>query len=125
MCYFQSGHARRDLAEELRVANNPMNRGPAGTPRWLLDEARDITRRAGVLSQQDFYALLHEYLRIPVTAALTAADPITRGLAVLDSRVGKRRLRLLAEHPDEHPLVRMFLALRCEAEGVAIPTNAA
>jgi len=125
MCYIQAGHARRDLAEELRVANNPTNRGPAGTPRWLDDEAGEITRRAGVLGQQQFYALLHDYLRLPITAALTAPDPVMRGLAVLDSRVGKRRLRLLAAHPDEHPLVRVFVALRCEAEGVSIPSNAA
>lgn len=125
MCYFQAGHARRELAEQLRVANNPTNRGPAGTPRWLYDEAIAITRRAGVLSQEDFYVLLHEYLRLSILAALYAEDPITRALAVLDSRVGKRRLRVLAEHPDEHPLVRMFLALRCEAEGVAVPTHAA
>jgi hypothetical protein len=125
MCYFQAGHARHELAEELRVVNNPTNGGPAGTPRWLYDEAIAITRRAGVLSQEDFYTLLHAYLRLPILAALNADDPITRALAVIDSRGGKRRLRVLAERPDPHPLVRVFLALRCEAEGIAVPTHPA
>ena len=120
MCYFRAEHARRDLAEELRVANGPSNRGPAGTPRWLYAEAIATTYRAGVLSQWDFYALLHEYLRTPAALSLAGDNPITRALAVIDSRVGKRRLRQLADHPDEHPLVRMFLAIRCEAEGIEI-----
>jgi len=125
MCYFRAGHARLDLAEELRVANNPENRGPAGVPRWLYDEAVAITRRAGVLSQQDFYALLHDYLRSPIETALAAEDPVTRGLAVLDARTGKRRLRRLADQLDPHPLVRQLLALRCDAEGLTLPAPAA
>jgi hypothetical protein len=124
MCYFQSAHARRELTEELRVANNPSNRGPAGTPRWLYDEAIAITRRAGVVSQEEFYALLHNYLRSPITESLIADSPISRALAVIDARVGKRRLRGLLAHPDEHPLVRTFLLLRCEAEGLATSHDA-
>ena len=124
MCYFQAGHARRELTEELRAANNPNNSGPAGTPSWLYHEAIAITRRAGVLSQEEFYALLHEYLRTSVAQSLTADNPITRALAVIDSRVGKRRLRQLAAHPDEHPLVRVLLAIRCEAEGIEISNHA-
>ena len=125
MCYFQAGHARRDLAEELRVANNPTNSGRAGTPAWIYDAAIAATRRAGVLSQQDFYALLHEYLRTSVASSLASDNPIARALAVVDSRVGKRRLRELALRQDEHPLVRLFLEIRCEAEGISIPRHAA
>ena len=125
MCYFRAGRARRELAEELRAANNPENRGPAGVARELYEAAVAITRRAGTLSQQEFYAVLHEYLRLPIEAALDAEDPITRGLAVLDARTGKRRLRRLGEHPDEHPLVRELLALRCAAEGLEFPPHAA
>src|ERR1700754_3356860 len=82
MCYCQAGHARRDLAEQLRVANNPTNSGPAGTPRWLYKEAAAITRRAGVVSQEDFYPLLHQYLQAPVADSLTSDNPIPRAIAV-------------------------------------------
>ena len=125
MCYFQAGHARRDLAEELRVANNATNAGQAGTPQWLQDEAIAVTRRAGVLSQEEFYRLLHEYLRTSIADVLASDNPITRALAMIDARVGKRRLRQLASQNEEHPLARLFLTLRCEAEGIDIPNHAA
>ena len=60
-----------------------------------------------------------------VAKSLKSEDPITRALAMIDARVGKRRLRQLASRSDEHPLVRLFLGLRCEAEGVSISTYAA
>ena len=127
MCYFQAGHARRALAQELRAAAghpNPSTVEGAGPHRDAHDAAVAITRRAGVLSQQDFYALLHEYLRLPIDAALAAEDPVTRALAALDARTGKRRLRVLAASRDEHPLVRELLALRCDAEGISIEAHA-
>jgi hypothetical protein len=43
-----------------------------------------------------------------------------RALAIIDRRVGKRRLRMLEVGPLEHPLVRQLYQLRCEAEGVHI-----
>ena len=125
MCHFQAGRARWELAEQLRVANNPENRGAAGLPRWIYDEAIAITQRAGVVSQAEFYRLLECYLQSSINASLASTSPIARGLAVLDARVGKRRLKVLAAHPDEHPLVRMLVALRCEAEGIDPPSYAA
>jgi len=43
---------------------------------------------------------------------------LIRAFAMLDSRLGKRRLRTLRLANDEHPLVRQFYDLRCEAEGI-------
>jgi hypothetical protein len=37
---------------------------------------------------------------------------------MLDSRLGKRRLRTLQLSNDEHPLVRQFYELRYEAEDI-------
>ncbi|WP_337170189.1 hypothetical protein [Gemmatimonas aurantiaca] len=56
--------------------------------------------------------------------ALASSSPLFRALAVLDARVGKRRLRQLAATPDEHPLVRRLRVLRCEAEGIRLPPAA-
>ena len=118
MCYFQAGHARHYLEKELGAAIDPADPGAAASPADIHDEAVAITRRAGVVTQEEFYKLLHDYLRRPIAALLNADDPITRALATLDSRVGKRRLRQLGERPDAHPLVRMCLDLRCEGEGI-------
>lgn len=50
---------------------------------------------------------------------LRSENGIVRGLAMLDGRLGKRRLRALVLPPNELPLVRTLYALRCEAEGIA------
>ena len=127
MCYFQALRARWDLAKELGGESQETDAArDHHTPpdRDAYAEAIVVSRRAGILSQQDFYALLHEYLRQPIDTLLSAEDPVTRGLAVLDRRTGKRRLRTMAITPDEHPLVREMLSFRCAAEGITIAPNA-
>jgi hypothetical protein len=47
--------------------------------------------------------------------ALASPSPFIRALALLDRRVGKRRLRLM-EVENEHPIVRELFALRWTAE---------
>lgn len=49
---------------------------------------------------------------------------LTDALAVLDGRLGKRRLRALALPSDEHPLVRAMFTLRCDVEGIRHPSPA-
>ena len=73
---------------------------------------------AGLLSRNDFYEALYRYLEISLEDAMASENPIARGLAMLDGRLGKRRLRTLHLPPAEHPLVHLLLAVRCEAEGV-------
>lgn len=77
--------------------------------------AQSILRRAG--EQDDCRAVeeLQAFLSMPIEAALDSDRPILRALAVVDARVGKRRLRELAQKP-EHPFVRRLLDLRLEAE---------
>jgi len=67
---------------------------------------------------------LETYLSLSVEAALTAASPLIRALAMLDARLGKGRLRALAPTPEEHALVRTLYALRCDVEGVRVPPPA-
>jgi hypothetical protein len=57
-------------------------------------------------------------LSLPVETGLASESPLLQALAVLDARVGKRRLSALLQQPPEHPLVRAVLHLRCEAEGI-------
>jgi hypothetical protein len=60
---------------------------------------------------------LESYLNMPLEEALTSPSPLIRALAVVDRRLGKRRLRALRME-DEHPLVRTLYVARCEAEGI-------
>jgi hypothetical protein len=83
-------------------------------------DAADAARQAGIYGDEDVLSELEAYLSLPVDAALASDSPLLRALAVLDARVGKRRLRELASAPEEHPLVGALLRLRCAAEGIRI-----
>ena len=63
---------------------------------------------------------LKEWLNLPVDAAIASPNPLVRGLALCDPRMGKRRLR---EFPitdrtpvNEHALVKLCYELRQQAE---------
>ena len=84
----------------------------------------ESVRAAGTYSDSDAIAELRAFLSMPVAEALVAPSPLLRALAVLDGRVGKRRLGALAAAPDPHPLVRTLLAVRCDAEGVRVGPRA-
>lgn len=76
----------------------------------------------GELSRQDAYQSCWEFVHeLSVEDALSADDPLIQTLAVLDSRVGKRRLKALSED-GFHPLAKKMLAARLDVEGVRAPT---
>ena len=83
-------------------------------------EAAAAAREAGVYGDSDALTELEAFLSMPIDEALASPSPLLRTLAVLDGRVGKRRLAALLREPGGHPLVRMMLERRCAAEGVAI-----
>ncbi|MBR0354870.1 MAG: hypothetical protein IJK35_05830 [Oscillospiraceae bacterium] len=72
--------------------------------------------------QYDFYRSFEEYDTQDIEKSLASGNPLVRVLAVLDRRVGKRRLKRLAEQgfSDEPEWVQTMIRLRLEAEGVAL-----
>lgn len=79
----------------------------------------------GELSRQDAYkacwAFVHD---LSIEEALADSDPLIQTLAVVDDRIGKRRLGKIDEAV-LHPLAKALLAVRREAEGVtAAPLQA-
>jgi hypothetical protein len=89
------------------------------------DRAREILRRAGQYDDYQAIVDLEASLSLPIDDALTSPSPLVRALAVIDRRVGKRRLRTLQVGSLEHALVRQLYLLRCEAEGVDIQPRGA
>jgi hypothetical protein len=72
----------------------------------------------GELSRQDAYQACWSYLHdLALPAALADPDPLVQTLAVLDTRLGKRRLSKLDPAP-LHPLARRLREIRLEAEGL-------
>jgi hypothetical protein len=72
----------------------------------------------GELSRQDAYQACWAYLHdLPLQAALTDPDPLVQSLAVLDARLGRRRLATL-DAELLHPLARRLLEVRLESEAI-------
>jgi hypothetical protein len=78
----------------------------------------EVTRQQGVMTQAEAYRTLEAYLDLAIDDAMSSDNVLTRALAMLDGRLGKRRLRALRLAPDAHPLVRELFALRCAGEKV-------
>ena len=74
----------------------------------------------GIGGHGDFYRSFAEYDTQDIEKSLVSDNPLVRVLAVLDRRVGKRRLKKLAEqgYADEPGWVQAFYRLRLEAEGI-------
>lgn len=72
----------------------------------------------GELSRQDAYQACWDFVHsLPIEAALADSDPLIQTLAVLDRRVGKRRLAEL-DVTRFHRLAAVLLGVRREAEGL-------
>jgi hypothetical protein len=75
----------------------------------------------GELSRQDAYHACWEFVHgLTIEAALADSDPLVQTLAVLDKRLGKRRLAQL-DSDRFHPLAAVLLGVRREAEGLQRP----
>lgn len=124
----------RAAMESARIANeihtddtNPETSQPPLHTQWYASRSYDqvLRRQDSVLSQYEFHHMLWDSLSLSIEDALVSDHYLIRAFAMLDSRLGKRRLRTLHLSDDEHPLVRQFYALRCEAEGIEAQITAA
>jgi hypothetical protein len=77
-----------------------------------------IFSREGVVSQKFFECSIEAYPSLSIGEALESANFIHRALAMVDRRLGKRRLRSLGLRTDEHPLVLKLYEFRRVAEGI-------
>lgn len=128
MCDFRFRIKHHEIAEELRtVAGATDYHDPTQRKQYYAayDEAETILHRDGVFGRGESNRILWDYLSLSIDNAVLSDNVLIRAFAMLDSRLGKRRLRTLHLSDDEHPLVRQFYALRCEAEGIEAQITAA
>ena len=98
------------LFEEMLI-----DRGSPPDPR---DEEPDVPFGYGELSREDAYAARWAFADdLSIGQALADSDPLVQALAVLDSRLGKRRLSRL-DATSMHPLAGKMLLLRLKTEGL-------
>jgi hypothetical protein len=95
-----------------------LGRCSRGAHAGVYNQQKDALRAEGVLSRWDFHQSLWNALSLSIDDLLASDNILLRALAMTDRRLGKRRLRSLEIRPDEHPLVQLLYALRCEAEGI-------
>lgn len=75
----------------------------------------------GLFDQRDFYMAFQKFDNQSIESSLTDANPIVRVFALLDRRLGKRRLAALEETMEQElDWVRSFYRLRMEAEGMTL-----
>ena len=72
----------------------------------------------GELSRQDAYQACWEFVHdLTIEQALNSEDPLIQTLAVIDKRIGKKRLKEI-EAENLHPLAQKLFLERCIAENI-------
>ena len=79
----------------------------------------DTALKLGQFDQRQFYIAYHEFIAQSIEDSLESENMLVRIFAVLDKRVGKRRLEKMKETAkDIGDVFSLFLKIRCEAEGI-------
>lgn len=108
--------------EEIANFSTPDNNNKFGWNTPGIDERIPAEERKeglavekGEFSRWDFMSACWEYINMSIEEAIESVNPIIRSFAVLDKRLGKRRLKLI-EKNCMHPLTLKLLRLRLECE---------
>lgn len=101
-----------DGAEIANFCTRAAYNSKAGLPK-----PHDAPLGYGELSRQDAYAACWAFVHeLSIEEALADSDPLVQSLAVLDGRLGKRRLQT-TDLAKLHPLAQKLAAIRLESEG--------
>ena len=85
-------------------------------------QAFDEAEKAGGFDQKWFYYDFQKFDSQPIEESLKSEMPLIRIFALLDRRVGKRRLVSMKDDMESLPsFIKIFYKLRCEAEGIETP----
>jgi hypothetical protein len=89
------------------------------SPREVQRIAHEELASEGKFNQYTFYDSLDEYCNNSIEQSLESDNLLIRCLAMLDSRLGKRRLKDL-DLSEQSEKVIQFYKIRCECEGLPI-----
>ena len=80
-------------------------------------DEKDLTNY-GELSRQDAYQACWEFVHdLSIEEALSSEDPLVQSLAVIDTRVGKRKLKTIDVN-SLHSLANKLFEERCLSESI-------
>ena len=81
--------------------------------------AYESTLNDGCFDQRVFYEAFHIFDNQSIEESINSDNPLVRVLALLDRRLGKRRLLAMKEKMEQElPWVRAFYVIRMQAEGL-------
>jgi len=83
-----------------------------------LDYTTVILEDKGIFNVDQVYDTFTQYPQLSIDNALNSESVIIKVIALLDKRLGKRKLKNLKYSADVHPLILGFYKLRCEVEGI-------
>jgi len=79
----------------------------------------EIRLEEGIFDVWQFTDAVEEFLRMTIEDSFTSSNPLIRLLAIMDRRVGKRRLRKIMQSISQQPIwLQYFYNLRLESEGL-------
>lgn len=118
---------KNDLDAEISVSEEDIEevrKGSGGTipeerlaviakNRKMSDCAKEIMSAQGILSKSDFYTAANNFLSGSIEDCLESRDILMNIFALVDRRVGKKRLLNMSEKmKTKHPVVQYFYELR-------------
>ena len=88
---------------------------------WEFDFTDEATMNLGMFDQRSFYVAFEKFDNQSIDESLSSPDLMIRIFAILDRRVGKRRLIAMKEQMKNEPqILQFFYLVRTEAEGYLI-----
>ena len=95
------------------------------TGKWYSEEkgVQGELHRQKMFTRDEYVDALEEYVQGTTEDLLQSVNPITRAIALLDRRVGKRRLRQIVLDNNELQVVKDFYRIRCQVEGIAVAAD--
>jgi hypothetical protein len=79
------------------------------------EQVKELLREKDIHKPKDFGDAMRAYLDMPIRESLESNDPLVRAFAMVDRRLGKRRVAKLELLDSEHSLVKAFHKLRLDS----------
>ncbi len=109
----------KDYYRSQEISKNPSYIPKYNSELSNLWEAQDMLYKEGLRGDCDFTLAVKSILTKSIDECINSEDYLTRIFAIVDRRMGKKRLlKTKSNYDDMHELEQFFYDLRCEAEGI-------
>lgn len=104
----------------IRLDGKEILRGCYHRKKWNDPKMDEVSLRIGAFDQESFYCAFQEFDTQSIDESLNSPNLLVRIFAILDSRVGKRRLLSMRQALSEKDeIFHQFYTIRIGAEGLS------